>query len=89
MPQFLFRNPVSKVLWRHLGVVFSHYNLRDDSGVLFDLEADQVSIAADLKVVVLDVAEPVGKVQHGAIRKLDVELLHVEVDAALKGDTSQ
>lgn len=54
-------------------------------GSSFDLDADQLGVAADVKVVVLDVAQPVGEVQHGAVRKLDVELLHVEVDEALKG----
>lgn len=55
-------------------------------GSSFDLDADQLGVAADVKVVVLDVSQPVGEVQHGAVRKLDVELFHVEVDVALKGD---
>lgn len=55
-------------------------------GSSFDLDADQLCVAADVKVVVLDVAQAVGEVQHGAIGKLDVELFHVEVDKALKGE---
>lgn len=55
----------------------------------FDLDADQLGVAADVKVVVLDVAQPVGEVQHGAVRKLDVELFHVEVDGELQGDIRQ
>lgn len=92
------------MLWRHLWVTFSYYNLRDEpfreidvrmsrrfqadleGGSSFDLDADQLGVAADVKVVVLDVSQPVGEVQHGAVRKLDVELFHVEVDVALKGD---
>lgn len=53
----------------------------------FDLKTDHIGIAADVKVVVLDVAQAVGEVDHAAVRKLDVKLFHVEVDVALKGDT--
>lgn len=52
----------------------------------FDLDADHLGIIADVKVVVLDVAQAVGEVDHAAVRKLDVKLFHVEVDVALKGD---
>lgn len=52
----------------------------------FDLDADQLGIAADVKVVVLDVAQAVGEVDHVAVGKLDVKLFHVEVDVALKGE---
>lgn len=73
------------------GATFGSFDLITTSAInvlsSFDLEADQVSIAADVKVVVLDVAQPVVVVHHGAVRKPDVELLHVEGDAALKGDT--
>lgn len=53
----------------------------------FDLDTDHLGIAADVKVVVLDVAQAVGEVDHAAVRKLDVKLFHVEVDVELKGDT--
>lgn len=58
-----------------------------DLGSSFDLDPDQLSITADVKVIVPEVGQPVGEVQHGAVGKLDVELLHVEVDVALKGNT--
>lgn len=58
-----------------------------DLRLSFDLDTDHIGIAADVKVVVLDVAQAVGEVDHAAIRKLDVKLFHVEVDVALKGDT--
>lgn len=35
-------------------------------------------------MLVLDVSQPVGEVNHGAVGKLDVELLVVEVDVKLR-----
>lgn len=50
---------------------------------LLDLDADDPCVAADIEVLVLDVSQSVGEVQHGAIGKFDVKLLIVEVDVKL------
>ena len=50
---------------------------------LLDLDADNPRVAADGEVIVLDVSQAVGEIDHGAIGKLDVELLIVEVDVKL------
>lgn len=54
--------------------------------LLFDLDADDPCITADIKVLVLDVSQSVGEVQHGAVRKPDVKLRAVEVDVKLRNE---
>lgn len=53
-------------------------------GLLLDLDADDPGLPADVEVLVLDVSQPVGEVEHGAVGQLDVELLVVEVDVELE-----
>lgn len=50
---------------------------------LFDLDANNSGVTADVKVLVLDVSQTVGEVNHGAVGKSDVELLIVEGDVKL------
>lgn len=57
------------------------------SRALFDLDADNPGISADVEVSVFDVSESVGEVHHAAVGKLDVKILHVEVDVELRKKT--
>lgn len=57
------------------------------AGALLDLDSNHSGITGDVKVIVLDVTQPVGEVNHVAIRKLDVKLLLVEVDVNLQKTT--
>jgi len=51
---------------------------------LLDLDADDPGRPAHVEVLVLEVSQAVGEVDHGAVRQPDVELLHVEVDVELE-----
>ncbi len=53
-------------------------------GPLLDLDANDPCFTGDIKVLVLDVSQSVGEVQHGAIGKFDVKLIIVEVDVKLR-----
>lgn len=56
---------------------------------LLDLDADDPCVTCDVKVLVLDFSHAVGEVHHGAVRELDVKLLHVEVDVKLTKTKTQ
>lgn len=58
----------------------------DQAGPLLDLNTNDPCISADIKVLVLDITQTVGKVHHVPIRKLDVKLLIVEIDVKLRKD---